>query len=86
VDTGNGNVDVNLGTTSGNGQGDWIAGDYPGTADPLFGSPSATYAVQQGAFIQAGSGNDTLIGTNGDDLIAAGTGFDYMDGGNGGDT
>lgn len=84
VNTGAGNVYVNLGTTS--SQGDWISGSLPGTSAPLFGSPSSAYAVQPGAFIQAGSGNDTLIGTNGDDVLAAGLGFDSMDGGNGGDT
>ena len=84
VNTGNGNVYVNLGTTS--SHGDWISGNLPGTSAPLFGSSSSAYAVQPGAFIQAGSGNDTLIGTNGDDVLAAGLGFDSMDGGNGGDT
>lgn len=81
VNTGNGDVYVNLGTTSGNGEGDWVTGYYPGTSIPLF-----PFDPEPGAFIQAGSGNDTLIGTDGNDVIAAGTGFDYMDGGNGGDT
>jgi Ca2+-binding RTX toxin-like protein len=37
-------------------------------------------ASSPGMFMQAGSGNDTLIGTGGADAMAAGSGFDYMEG------
>ena len=64
VMTGDGNVSVDLGMNNWyrplGASGTWNAGD------PL--SP--------GAFIEAGSGNDTIGGTGGADVIAAGMGFD----------
>jgi len=33
-----------------------------------------------GAFVEAGSGNDTIVGTGGADTLAAGTGFDQLTG------
>ncbi len=36
--------------------------------------------VQLGAFVEAGTGNDTIVGGSGADTIAAGTGFDYLSG------
>ncbi len=41
------------------------------------------YRPQIGAFVQAGSGNDTISGTGVADIIAAGTGFDCISGGQG---
>ena len=71
VDTGDGNVSVNLGYYDGVMGHTYNEnnGSNPGDLPP------------PGAFIQAGSGNDTLTGTGGEDTIAAGTGFDYMEGG-----
>lgn len=65
VNTGNGNVSVDLGGNNG-------PETYLG--HPVYNSGD----VPLGAFIQAGSGNDTIGGTGGADVIAAGTGFDYI--------
>lgn len=65
VSTGNGNVSVNLGMTN---------GDY------VFGMPVyyPDNGLAPGAFIETGSGNDTIIGSGGADEIAAGSGFDSI--------
>jgi Ca2+-binding RTX toxin-like protein len=68
--TGNGNVSVNLG---GQNAFEYIIGS---SFDPYPPAP-------MGAFIEAGSGNDSMIGSIGNDTLVAGTGFDYMDGGSG---
>ncbi|SDY89523.1 Ca2+-binding protein, RTX toxin-related [Collimonas sp. OK242] len=75
VNTGDGNVSVNLGTTS--------------STNPDYGSGqdySSSGASLDRSFIVAGAGNDTLIGTDGADTIVGGSGFDYMDGGLGTNT
>jgi Ca2+-binding RTX toxin-like protein len=48
----------------------------------LGGSPSIAFSdnVDLGAFVEAGAGNDTIVGGSGADTIAAGTGFDYLSG------
>jgi YD repeat-containing protein len=77
VNTGNGNDYVYLGAQS---TGETLDLDYnPDFAieGPLFGG---SFSPPLGAFIQAGSGNDTIVGTGGADTIAAGTGFDFLDG------
>lgn len=68
VVTGNGNVFVDLGMANDAPWAGHLTYDYP---DPL--SP--------GAFIEAGSGVDTINGTGGADVIAAGFGIDYIDAG-----
>jgi len=63
VNTGNGNVSVSLGMNN--------ASTIYGHLTYDSGEP-----LPLGAFIQAGDGNDTVVGTGGADVIAAGTGFD----------
>jgi Ca2+-binding RTX toxin-like protein/GH24 family phage-related lysozyme (muramidase) len=50
----------------------------------LGGSPSLGFfdgdIAPLGAFVEAGAGNDTIVGGSGADTIAAGTGFDYLSG------
>ncbi|AEK61661.1 beta strand repeat-containing protein [Collimonas fungivorans] len=75
VNTGDGNVYVNLGTTSS------INPDFGAGQDYSSPEPSSDRS-----FIVAGAGNDTLIGTDGADTIVGGSGFDYMDGGLGTNT
>lgn len=66
VITGNGNVSVNLGMSN-------VAG---GPTQPEYYPSSG--ALPLGAFIEAGSGNDSIVGSGGADVIAAGTGFDQI--------
>jgi Ca2+-binding RTX toxin-like protein len=68
VVTENGNVSVDLGMANDPSIGGHVSYDYP---NPL----------PVGAFIEAGSGMDTIVGTGGADVIAAGTGIDYIDAG-----
>jgi YD repeat-containing protein len=72
-------VSINLGAWN---TGEALGDDNNGHFDiegPLYsGGPSWTPPL--GAFIQAGAGNDSIIGTGGADTIAAGTGWDYLDG------
>lgn len=48
----------------------------------LGGSLSIAFSdsAELGAFVEAGAGNDTIVGGSGADTIAAGTGFDYLSG------
>ncbi|WP_229720890.1 beta strand repeat-containing protein [Dyella nitratireducens] len=66
VDTGNGNVSVNLGMSN-------VAG---GPTQPEYYPSNG--ALPLGAFIEAGSGNDSIVGSGGADVIAAGSGFDQI--------
>ena len=68
VSTGNGNVLVNLGMTNGEDEFGQPA-YYPGNG------------LAPGAFIAAGAGNDTIVGSGGADEIAAGAGFDDIESG-----
>jgi Ca2+-binding RTX toxin-like protein len=64
VVTGNGNVDVNLGM------------DNDGSNAQYYNYPQA---LPPGAFIEAGDGVDTLVGTGGTDVVTAGMGFDQIE-------
>ena len=85
VVTGDGNDFVSLGARTNTVDGNNQLGE-----DPLLniaGNPSPNLVqLYPGAFIEAGAGNDTIIGTERNDTIVAGSGFDYMDGGTGSDT
>jgi Ca2+-binding RTX toxin-like protein len=79
VNTGDGNVNVVLGAWStGETFGDDNNGHFAIEGPLTGGGPSWTPPL--GAFIQAGSGFDEIVGTGGADTIAAGTGWDYLDG------
>src|SRR3569623_131376 len=84
VELGDGDNYVYLGTTSFD-RGDWVGGNRPNTSLPLLGGTGAQQ-VETGVYISAGSGNDTLFGTDGYDTFAAGLGIDLIDGGRGEDT
>jgi Ca2+-binding RTX toxin-like protein len=65
VQTGNGDVNVNLGIED-------------NIENSFFGYGSQTPVVQLGAFIQAGNGDDYIGGTGGADTVAAGLGSDNI--------
>jgi Ca2+-binding RTX toxin-like protein len=79
VNTGDGNVNVVLGAWSTGETLDLGDNGHFAIEGPLFSGGDA-FTPPLGAFIQAGSGNDSIVGTGGADVIAAGTGFDYLDG------
>jgi len=65
VQTGDGNVTVDLGGTG------------PAGGHPFYSSPEK---LGVGAFVEAGDGNDTIYGSGGADILVAGNGFDVLAG------
>jgi len=81
--TGNGNVSINYnsqGIPEGPLGAPGFASGNPSFQNCFANSLPARETTTPGMFIQAGSGNDTIVGTGGADVIAAGTGFDYIEG------
>lgn len=70
-------------TSQGPFRGSVILGDGNDFVDLSGGTPSSETL---GSFIQAGAGNDTLIGASGDDVFVAGSGSDFITGGTGANT
>jgi len=65
----------------------WVA--VPGDQDvPTYGNAGLLGNVASGAaaFVRAGDGDDTIVGSNGDNVFVAGAGHDYIAGGTGNNT